>query len=150
MSSHHVTAHRHSPASSNLIGRFDLHYRATGYQASHCSGTKHAGYQQSCLTPRATVRRDGAFHWFPALRPTSAEDQCSGIKTTQSLSFPNVANIGKFKKNQKILRTALMEDLRVIPEKFVKILDALWCILETSVIDFYIVFYDTSLHFFLL
>ena len=28
-----------------------------------------------------------------------------------------------------------------------KILDAMWCILDTPVIDFYIVFYDRSLHY---
>ena len=52
-------------------------------------------------------------------------------------------------RNQKILRDAIFGALGVFPQKDFEILDVLWCILETSVIDFGILFYDRSLHYFL-
>ena len=53
--------------------------------------------------------------------------------------------------NLEILRNYIhWEVWRYSPRKMMKIVDALWCILDTSVIDLYILFCDWSLHYFLL
>ena len=50
----------------------------------------------------------------------------------------------------KIFRDAILEGLGLLPKNNLKILDALSYILDTSEMDFYILFYDSSLHYLLL
>ena len=53
-------------------------------------------------------------------------------------------------KNRKISTDVILGGLGVFPPKNINILNVLLCIFDASVIDFYIFFSETSLHFFLL